>query len=415
MNLRPDPASAAPRRAADRFRLGAGVLALALAALVAACGGKTEEELWADAQQRHMEQDFLAAILLYQDFVEKFPDSERALEARFRLAECYNHDRNFEKSRATLDEIVESVGGPDTERGLNAVVLKIQSYLAEKKSEEALDLAMKTSDTLKTVAPQYKQHLSMWVTRILTSMQRFDEAIPIYQAILEQPSYDNSHVEAVARQGMIRIFQKDIPGAIAVYEKYLETHADSPYEPMFCVDLSRLYGPGGMNDQAKADEYFERAKALVTKKVEAAEGAEAKTMATFELAEVLESRGLMAESQALFRGIVDEFPMGRMRGQAMIRLAESQRRAGGFDDALATLDRVVKSYPGTGEAVLAYQLAQQMQQDRNRARETTDTATLAGPTTDTATSAEPSTDTAGEAPAPEAEASEPAASDAAAQ
>lgn len=357
---------------------------MSLVGLVA-CKARTEEELIAEAEQKMGEQDWLSAILLLQDFLKKHSEGEIADQARFRLAECYTHDGDFAKCREVLDDQIARAGGVDTVRGLNAAILKLDSYIREEKLDTALTEAYKTSETLRTIEPHYKQYLSLVTARILFEGKRFEDAVKIYDGVLLEPAHrPEYHMEAVTRAAIIDLSRQDTDSAIARYRSYLERHPDTPYVTALCVDLAKLLE--SKEDKAGAEEHYERATAAARKRIEEAVGSEMKSAAKFELAQIQEARGLESEARATYQEVIDEFPMGPARAGAMIRQAESLHREGRTEDSLARLDEVARGYAGSREALYAYQLAQQIQQ---AAAATTETMTVALPTTDTATSVDP--------------------------
>src|SRR5437764_480644 len=123
---------------------------LLLAPSFLACKGKSEEDRLAEANKQLREGNVLGATLLFKDFLKKFPKSQNLEVAQFGLSQCYVVNRDYAKAREVLDDMIQKAGGTDTDRGVNATILKMGTYEYENKLPEALDVALKTSDTLQT-------------------------------------------------------------------------------------------------------------------------------------------------------------------------------------------------------------------------------------------------------------------------
>ncbi len=360
-----------------------GLLALLVFVGVIGCKGKTEQERLAEAEKQIQENNILGATILYKDFIKKFPDSPNAVWARFGLAKCYFSDRDYAKSHEVLDEIVAKAGGVDTQYGLNATMLKLDIFRQEQKLAEALDLCIKTSDSLKTVKPEFHEYFLVRMGEVFSSNGKSEEAVQLFKGLLSRtPTMPSLHMEAL--HGIVLVYgqAKQPEKAIDAYKEYLAAHPDADYR--LKNELATMLRQANRNEEA--DPYFDQGEAAINKRIEETVGANEKSVAMFELATIYQLRGKKDEARGVYQKVIDDYPMGQHRPTAFMLLAESHFQDGDTSKTLAIFDQLQKTYPNTPIAVGAFRRAQEIRAKAS-APPTTDTLTTASATTDAPTTA----------------------------
>lgn len=367
---------------ARRARPWTGVRLAAVALLplfVLACSFKSETERLADAKKLLDDRNVVGAIIAYQDFLKKFPQSEKLIEAKFGLATCYFIEQDYEKCRGVLDSIILASGGAATRNGMNAELLKFQTYQRERKFDVALTEAEKTSDSLKSAAPELKQFFELSLGQLYELNEKPDQASLIYEAMLkDNPASQQAHVnhlEAIIRQVTLYMRRKEPDKAFAVYKSYLELHPKSDLDARIHTDWGRLLQREDRKEEAL--EHFTLAKNLMEEQEQKAASADEKSYYMLAIADVEELRGKKEDARNIYRKVIDDYPLGRNRPHAMMQLAESLFRDGDIESALGTLDQVVQNYPKTQQAGQAFKRAQEMRAVRTGAGKTSDTLTQA--------------------------------------
>ncbi len=368
-----------PTGAGSPARIILLALVLASAAWGAlACKGKSEAERLAEAEKRLQESNVLGATILYKNFLKKFPESPDAQKARFGLAHCYFLDHDYPKSLETLDEIIAKAGGADNKVGLNAATLKLDAYKEAMKFPEALDDAIKTSNTLHTVEPDFHQYYLYRIAELFTLNDRLDEALNVYAGVLNQKGGRPEWLlDSLRRSTAIYIKLKQMDKAIEMHERYLEKNKDSEVYSVVSINLGRL-----LKDQHRdqeADHAFDQAEKWVNDKIAAAVGADEKSLLMFHLADSRTARGKGDEARALYQKVIDDYPMGKYRATAMLLLGSNFSTVGNTDAALEIFNQLVKTYPRQREALEASRQIQQIRAAKSNAGATTGTLTGARP------------------------------------
>jgi TolA-binding protein len=281
-------------------------------------------------------------------------------------------DRDYMKAREILDDIIQRAGGVDNQTGLNAAILKLDTWQAEGKQGDALADALRTSESLRTVAPQFHQHFLLRAALLYAMNEKPDDALAIYRNLLSHDvASPQSHLEALVQTAMLFDTAEESGKAIDVLGAYLERNPSSPLEPTVCVYLARLLARQKKEEESRS--FFDRAVSAVQKQIETAEGADTKSLLYFQLAQIHDAAGAPEEGRKVYRHVIDAYPMGRHRPAAMMLLAQSLHSAGESDLAIQELARVMQLYPNTPQAVQAYRRFQEIRAAKDQASRTTDT------------------------------------------
>ncbi|MBI3736117.1 tetratricopeptide repeat protein [Candidatus Sumerlaeota bacterium] len=348
------------RQSCARKRAALLLLAL-LGSAILGCKGKSEDERIQEAEKMLQEKNILGATIQYKDFIKKFPDSPHALMARFGLARCYFMDRDYVKSREVLDEVVQKSGGVDTQTGLNAVVLKLETYQQEDKLAEALDECVKTSASLKTVGPEFYQYFMLRTAGLFAMNNRADDAIAVYQGLLSKPAIKtNTHMDALRGIALLYRTSKEPDKAIQAYETYLANNPNLTFPINVGVQFDLGVLLFGSDRKEEGNKHFDEAEQLLTKTIDETVGADEKSKLYFQLAQIKDVRGNKIESRAVIQKVIDDYPMGQYRPSAMMMLSDSLYQDGQTSQALALLDAVKTGYPNSPIALSAFRRAQEI-------------------------------------------------------
>ena len=89
--------------------LASFAVVILLIIMVVGCGEKkTKDQLMTMAEQYEANENFLTAIKTYQKVLKKYPDSDEAVQAKYKIALIYSNNLNdFEKSVETHKELIE--------------------------------------------------------------------------------------------------------------------------------------------------------------------------------------------------------------------------------------------------------------------------------------------------------------------
>lgn len=325
---------------------------MAALALSQACGSKTEEERLAEARKALDERNVIGAELMLKEFLEKFPDSPKATLARFELSQAYFMDKDYEKCRELLDEIITISGGLDTESGLNAASLKLDTYLAENHIDIALDEAVKTSNSLHTVSPQYRQLLNLKTAELFKRNNRHDESITIAEALLKEKAPSPAlHFDAMRILSDNLMKLNRIDDLIKTHLDYIEANPTSELNSFLKLEVAQVLEQNGRS--AEAAPYFDAVEALLQEKMDSTVGADSKISLAIQLSQIKEARRKNEEAQEILRKVIEEYPMSAQRPNAMRSLAESYFRSGRKAEGHGLLDQIISTYPNTPYSVQA--------------------------------------------------------------
>jgi TolA-binding protein len=350
---------------------------LAVAGWTTGCKSKSEDERLQSAQELLAQKNVLGAIIAYEDFIKKFPQSEKLIEAQMGLASAYFMERDFVKCRELLDTIIKNSGGQSTRAGFSAQLVKLETFIVEQKPAEALTEALATSDTLRLAAPELRHGFQLRLAQLFETNKEPEKAAPVYEGILMEKAATQqmnlAHLEAILRLVALNVREKREDDALKVFANYLEAHPESELRTRLYTDWGKLLRQLGRNDEANVQ--FEQAAQIAQSQIDNAAGADQKALNMLVLADINQLRGQTEEARALYRKVIDDFPLSNFRGNAMMNLAESQYEAGDVESALATLDQMIKDFPKSQAAAQAFRRQQEIKFARSGIQPTTDTLT----------------------------------------
>lgn len=97
--------------------------------IITSCGGKSDSDLWNEAEQLKAEEKFVEALSVYKTLVDEYPESKYYVDALFEVGKMYHGkvDKNL-PSMESLKKAVEYYkmvhdSEPQTERGASALFM----------------------------------------------------------------------------------------------------------------------------------------------------------------------------------------------------------------------------------------------------------------------------------------------------
>jgi tetratricopeptide (TPR) repeat protein len=262
-----------------------------------------------------------------------------------------------------------------------------------------------TSASLATAPAEAKRALNFLLADLYIRNKQFPEARTILEASLsENPKGKDetlSHLESVSRLARTHLAENNVAGAVGVYQAYLDRHPESELEMELRKNLGRLQRQQGQEEAALAQ--FERTEVLARERLEKTDTPDEKSLIMMVIADALELRNDPDGSRAMYRKIIDDFPMGRYRPLAMAQLAQSFEKNGDLESAKAQYSQIIEMYPNTPPARAAMEQLQRMKSFTARDQATTATLGASPAVAPVAPPAADAAPAAAEAPADAAE------------
>lgn len=391
-----------PIREARRWRCGAAFALMALAAVtLPGCGGKTEIDRLNDAEAMLMNNQILPAMIAFEKFIKKFPESTLLPRARFGLATTYMSDRDYASARSTLGDLLVSLDPADDEAlgaevaparrasRVRAHLMISNSHESERDFGKALEAALETNEELLAVEDLNLRYSgTLYIGGLYYRAGQTGESLAWYGRMLDDGSLTpedgvpTQHMEPLRRMAAIHLTEdpgkgkeKDLEAAVAVYEDYIteDTHAEMKAE------LYKMLGSTlrAEDESERASGYYTRAIELYKARLEEAVGTEATASLLLRLADTYRLEEEFEDAKAALRKIIEEHQASSSTPKAMRLLAETHYDLGEYETALGFLSALIEAYQTLPvfamEVQLAYQRAQIIQNEM----------ALGGPTTRT--------------------------------
>ena len=394
----------------ELMTLGAALMLPAML-MMGGCSKKTPEEMLLEANQRYGEEDIFEAQLIYEELIEKYPETEAALAARQSLAGLYDRDRQFTREREQLDYLITQSGGPSSRGGWPYFAQKISTYMREETPQKALAEAEASSPTFRQAPQQGKFVFGMMLADLLVANERVDDAKQVLRQAIEDVATEpagataapqdevrpEDELQAYERLANLEMREGPLEAAVGIYGEFLARHADSAARADAHMQIGMLYGREGRKEEAQAS--VDQARQVMREQFEKAVGDDENSQLLLRQADHLNFQEQYAEAEALLKQILDDYQLSGSRIGARAMQAELVRRQGDPATAIKLLEEIASDNPNTPEAQFALQQAQ-----RIRAGETAPTmASVAAEASAATTGTTATADRATTAPVPAAD------------
>ncbi len=363
------------------------------------CQRKTPEEMMEEANQLFQQNDILSAQMKYEELIKRFPKSREAAQARMGLAMCSFRDKDYEKAREQLTSAIQAYGGVQTPEGFRGEIIRLNTFIEEKRPRDAISQALKTSDALHRAPQEAREAFQLKLAELYALNKQMDRATSICETLLAIPPSDpNRHLPVLERLGELEASGKDFAKAAATFQKYLERYPETPLRGIV------LFGRGFYQEQAgqieKARQSLAASEAQFRKDFEKATNAENKAMALLQLAKVQQFQNRYDEARRTLEQILDKnkFPLAQHRQAAEMAIATLEKNRNQPQRAIQMLEQIKRENPGSpiagnaNEMIQMLLAEQQTTATRNRAGQLTGTLRISTSSLQTTFSNRPTTE-----------------------
>ncbi len=322
---------------------------------------------------------FNGAINLLSRYLETYPKSPRATEARTLLIAAYYNSHDYEAAYAALKSM------PSTDADMQAALQKI-TYFRALEAYKAGDYAAAQRSLAESaavgVSPKYAALTAFWQGEIAFAQGDYTLAAVKYKSYLKRAPRDaREYAMAWYNLGYCAFDRKEMSQAESSFDKFLSAYAPT--------DSYRADAYNRLGDTAYADRRFEAAvgyydRAIATRMPElyyaqykravtlgilgrtdqkqqalrqilAVDRGDFLDAASYELGRSYIAQEKYAEGASQLEKFVTDYPMSPRRAQALSNLGLAYLNLGDREKSLKYYDQVVSSSPQSTEAKEAMQ------------------------------------------------------------
>lgn len=284
---------------------------------------------------------FNGAIHLLGRYVERYPASPRAAEARTLLVAAYYNSRDYDAAYRAIKAM------PSTDGELRAALQKI-AYFRGLEAFGAGDRAAAKSSLGEAarlnVSPQYTALSHFWLGELAYAEGDCAEAVAKFDAYLRRaPRTEREYALAWYDLGYCRFGQNDLPRAEEAFDRFLTL-----WKP---ADGYRGDAVNRLGDIAYADRRYDEAVRRYDRSI--AQGGAAAPYAAYRRAVTFGVQGRRTEQQQALQRILRQGE-GEYLEAASYDLGRSYLLAERYAESAAQLERFVTQYPASPRTVQAY-------------------------------------------------------------
>jgi TolA-binding protein len=335
-----------------RHSAGWGLLCLVLL-IQLGCGGSSPESMLEDANIMLTQKgDVYVATMILEDMIGKYPDSELIPHARLMLGRCYMQDRQFTLAREQLEMVLQGSGNPASEIGFRASQGIVFTYWNDGRKDEAIQYALKTSDTLKMALPLVKASMQAQLIGLYLGNEMKDEAEALIRGRLRDKSATKEEHAFLFKQLSDRVYNDDKPALLAAVREYIQNYPESD-----TATNMRFAEAGLLRDLGQEEESGQVYRDVMDQfqaRIDSQFSADEKIRTTMIMAHMEYVWGAKEEARIHLESLIEDFPMSSGRSQVMMQLAEfylEKDRA----RSRSLLEQVIREFPEQGISNLARQ------------------------------------------------------------
>ncbi len=288
--------------------------------------------------------DVEAAINDYSKFLKDHPESDLALEARFRLGQCQLDNGSPEEARRTWQYLLASHPDSPSPRIAEATFRLAETWGIPKPANAvALDLGI---GALQAFLKQFPEHekaatAQLWMGESYLLQQQFTEAAECFQAFLTDPRFASNEQIPEARNllGHTLLLQKKYDEAIAVWREFLATHtADKHWNAVQrqIIDTEYLRATEAYHAEA-----FEKAREACTQFAAQYPLDERCPSVLLLLGEIAHHQEKWEDAITAWKQLVSKYPDHHEADEAQLRIAETlEQDLHRFEEALQAYQKV---------------------------------------------------------------------------
>lgn len=287
---------------------------------------------------------YKAAAAAYQNYLERFPDSDRGYDFRFYLAETLYYSDDYELASEAYAVVRDS---KLSDKHLQAAAL--YCVIAQEKFIEQLELRGKLT-TLKVLKAEERENRPVNPLSIPPERQKLISASDRYLSLVTKAQ----NRPAVAYRAAQEYYKLDrFPEARERFEQIIAQYPDHAVAEFSANLVIESYLV--VEEWDKVDEWSGRIIEIAQRSKE--QGTRGKSLvsaledvrlrAQFKLAERLNSQNQYEEAAAAYVKLVDANPESNVADKALFNAAVAFEKANRFDTASKIYQRISDDYPGS--------------------------------------------------------------------
>ncbi|MDX9754774.1 MAG: tetratricopeptide repeat protein [bacterium] len=172
------------------------------------------------------ERDPIGASLYFEEFIQKFPEDERFVDAHWRLVQCYNVLQDFGSARTVLEKIKTQF--PDPLYQFNADFAIAKTYFDEGIYDQAITAFQEIGNS--TTEPRIRIEATRWEaasyakqTQAATAVALLENVISIAKNEINNPTQALDYqLQALANSADIYLASQEFDQARSVYTRTLD-------------------------------------------------------------------------------------------------------------------------------------------------------------------------------------------------
>jgi len=289
----------------------------------------------AAAQKTGRRDGYDAAVQYYQEFLTKFPDSPRAAQVTFYLAESYYDSGLFSEAAETYHEVVTRF--PKSEHRQEAAFNRILAYAAMLQK----DLPEKpTNATIENYLGRGES-----VTVAVNNPIQANLVVACNDYILSFPDGDH-WAEVLLKIGETFYGMEQYDLAADAYALVIEKKGRSPFAPKAYTMIAQTAFKKG--DYRAAEIWYRKLSQAFPDSARYVEKADKMIASSrYKIAETLKNQQKPLEAAREFRKVARISPEPEIAARALYEAADQYEAAGNKMQAIETFEQVARDYPGS--------------------------------------------------------------------
>ena len=299
-----------------------------------------EQKLYGAAYSYFNLGDYRNSTFYFADYIKRFPKSKKIADAKFRLADSYYGLKEFEKSSKIYKSLFSATGGK-----LNDPYSYFQYGQTLFKAGEPSDaIAQFVKLQAKFPSSKYADDSQYLIGWIYFQQGKFEDAVDAYREIFDKYPQSNLKPLALYSIGDAYFNLGKYDDAIAFYAKLIDDYPNS--STVFDAVTGIQYCYVAKNQPENAVRFLDEFIANNPSSKYA-------DKVMMKKAELYYSNENYAMAKLSYQDVVNEFPNGKVTGEAYYWLGKSASMLGENDEAEESFKKVIKKYLKTDMGVAA--------------------------------------------------------------
>ncbi len=296
----------------------------------AGCARKTPEKFIADVQEALKQGDYPNAIIKLEDFLEKYPNDPRAINAQFQIGEVYAAQGKFDKAVQEYQKVIDKYPAK-SELNMGAKFAIAACYASSTSWDKARDIWTKLSQDTTNALAASKAKFN--IARSYEDQQDWTKAEAAYKDVLAYyplpkpfPKIASENASIEATMGLAGMYskagktEKAVQTLTSLQGKYPGNEYAQGVSIYTQVMIGDIYRKNKQN--AKAIDSYKKAIAAYSKITSDKNVPDKAAWATMKMGEVYAgSLNDLDTAKKLFQSVVKEYPKSQWAQYAQAGLA----------------------------------------------------------------------------------------------